>query len=97
MANSILSGVATEIIKWLASQAAQEIGSFFGVTKDLEDLKATLSTIKAVLADAEKKKIVSERVRLWLGSLEDVIDEADDLMDELYTEDLRRQVMFGDC
>ena len=65
--------------------------------KDLEDLKNTLLAIKAFVADAEKKKTGSERVRLWLGRLEDVIDEADDLMDELSIEDLQRQVMFGDC
>lgn len=95
MAEFILSSVAERIIKTLATAAVQEICLLWGVNDELSGLEDTLLTIKAVLVDAEKKQVHSNQVKTWLGRLEDVVYEADDLMDEISSEALRRESMTG--
>ena len=48
--------------------------------------------VQALLADAEKRQVGEERVRLWLQRLKDVAYDADDVLDELAYELLRRKV-----
>ncbi|KAK4566336.1 hypothetical protein RGQ29_002545 [Quercus rubra] len=48
--------------------------------------------IQAVLADAERRQVGEERVKLWLQRLKDVAYDADDVLDELAYELLRRKV-----
>ncbi|GMN58543.1 hypothetical protein TIFTF001_027641 [Ficus carica] len=95
MADIILSPIAELIVETLGTAAVQEIKSLWGVRDDLEGLESTLSTIRAVLVDAEKKQIRDKHVRVWLQKLEDVLNDADDLVDEVNTEGLRRQLMHG--
>ena len=57
----------------------------------------TISTIKDVLLDAEEEQAAGDRaVRRWLRRLEDVIYDADDLLDAVSTEALRREIMTRD-
>ncbi|GMN56860.1 hypothetical protein TIFTF001_027647, partial [Ficus carica] len=79
MADVILSPIVELIIETLGSVAVQEIKSLWGVGDDLEGLESTLSTIRAVLVDAEKRQIRDEQVRDWLQKLEEVLNAADDL------------------
>nr|XP_048329835.1 disease resistance protein RGA2-like isoform X1 [Ziziphus jujuba var. spinosa]XP_048329836.1 disease resistance protein RGA2-like isoform X1 [Ziziphus jujuba var. spinosa]XP_048329838.1 disease resistance protein RGA2-like isoform X1 [Ziziphus jujuba var. spinosa]XP_048329839.1 disease resistance protein RGA2-like isoform X1 [Ziziphus jujuba var. spinosa]XP_048329840.1 disease resistance protein RGA2-like isoform X1 [Ziziphus jujuba var. spinosa]XP_048329841.1 disease resistance protein RGA len=95
MADSILFGIAQKIIENIASVAVQEIGSIWGVTKELSGLEETISTIKDVLLDAEEKKNHNHQVSSWLKKLEGVVYEADDLMDDFSTEASRLQLMSG--
>nr|XP_048330352.1 putative disease resistance protein RGA4 isoform X2 [Ziziphus jujuba var. spinosa] len=95
MADSILFGIAQKIIENIASAAVQEIGSIWGATKELSGLEETVSTIKDVLLDAEEKKNHNHQVSSWLKKLEDIVYEADDLMDDVSTEALRRKLMSG--
>jgi hypothetical protein len=54
----------------------------------------TVSTIKAVLLDAEDKQASGNHaVRDWLGKLEDAVYQADDLLDAFSTEALQREIM----
>ena len=91
MAEAILLGVAQTIIESLGSMAFQEIGSMWGVKGDLEQLKNTVSIIQAVLQDAEE-----QQGKHWLKKLNDAVYDADDLLADFYTADLRRRVMGGD-
>ena len=45
-----------------------------------------------MLADAERRQVSEELVKLWLWRLEDVAYDADDVLDELAYEILRRKV-----
>ncbi|CAN6559007.1 unnamed protein product [Malus baccata var. baccata] len=54
-------------------------------------LKVTLMTLHAVLYDAEEKQIVNPAVGMWLDELKHAVFDAEDLVDELDTEDLRRK------
>ena len=61
---------------------------------DLQKLVDSMSEIKAVVLDAEEQQGANNhQVQLWLEKLKDALDDADDLLDDFNTEDLRRQVM----
>ncbi|XP_059439203.1 putative disease resistance protein RGA1 [Corylus avellana] len=94
MAEQLLSVVVEGIIKTLGSLAVEEIGLLWGVKDELQSLTNTVSTIKDVLLDAEDKKAAGDRaVQRWLRRLEDAMYDADDLLDEISTEALRRDIM----
>ncbi|KAJ9158772.1 hypothetical protein P3X46_024323 [Hevea brasiliensis] len=92
MAEHIPFGIAQNLLTKLASSAFQEIGLIYGVKNDLCRLENTFSTIKAVLLDAEKKQANSHAVKSWIKRLQDVVYDADDLLDDMATEGLRRKV-----
>uniref|UniRef100_A0A0E0EQ97 NB-ARC domain-containing protein n=1 Tax=Oryza meridionalis TaxID=40149 RepID=A0A0E0EQ97_9ORYZ len=52
-----------------------------GVKDDLKKLQAKVELIKAVLEDAERKKLQYRTIEIWLNSLKDVLYEADDIID----------------
>jgi hypothetical protein len=56
----------------------------------------TVSTIQAVLLDAEEQHAHNHAVKDWLGKLKDAMYEANDLLDDYSTELLRRQMMTQD-
>jgi hypothetical protein len=81
----------------LCSPAAEQIGLLWGVKDEIKSLTNTVSTIKDVLLDAEEKQAAGDRaISRWLGRLEDVIYDADDLLDAVSTEALRRDIMTRD-
>ncbi|PPS09592.1 hypothetical protein GOBAR_AA11033 [Gossypium barbadense] len=65
------------------------------VDDDLDDLKSTVSTIKAVLLDAEERSVTSQLVKDWLEKLRDVLYDADDLLDDFSTEALGKDLLGG--
>ncbi|KAG2674846.1 hypothetical protein I3760_13G156400 [Carya illinoinensis] len=93
MAEAILYNVAAKIIESLGSQAFKQIGLLWGVTDELEKLKDTVSTIQAVLLDAEEQSAVNRQVRDWLEKLKDIVYDADDLLDGFSTDCLLREMM----
>ncbi|KAF3438111.1 hypothetical protein FNV43_RR20867 [Rhamnella rubrinervis] len=95
MAEAILSSIAEGIIGQLGNAAVKEIGLLWGVEDELDQLVDTMKTIKGVLSDAEKQQSHNDQIRIWLQRVEDVVYEADDLVDEFSTEALRRQLMSG--
>ncbi|KAJ9158771.1 hypothetical protein P3X46_024322 [Hevea brasiliensis] len=92
MAEHIPFSIAANLLTKLASFTSQEIGLVYGLKGDFRSLENTLSTIKAVLLDAEKKQANSHAVKNWIKRLQDVVYDADDLLDEMATESLRRKV-----
>ncbi|XP_062117808.1 disease resistance protein RGA2-like isoform X2 [Humulus lupulus] len=92
MAELILSPIVDKIIGRLGSDAVKQISLVWGVNDELQQLNETISTIKAVLLDAEKKQSHNNQVNNWLHRLGNAVLEADDLMDEVNTEALRRQL-----
>ena len=72
----------------MASAAFREFGRVYGVMDELERLKNTVESIKAVLLDAEDKQEKSHAVQHWVRRLNDVLLPADDLIDEFLVEDM---------
>jgi hypothetical protein len=96
MAEGVLFSVAEGIIGKLGSLAFKEIELLWGFKDKLDELTNTVSTIQAVLLDAEEQQVGSHAVRVWLKRLEDAMYEADNLLDDFSTECLQREVMTRD-
>ncbi|KAI4353129.1 hypothetical protein L6164_002100 [Bauhinia variegata] len=77
------------LLENLSSLIQKELGLFFGVEKQIERLSSTLSTIRAVLKDAEEKQLSNRAIRDWLQKLKDAAHRLDDILDEISTESLR--------
>ncbi|GMN39102.1 hypothetical protein TIFTF001_008335 [Ficus carica] len=60
-----------------------------GIQKELDELEDTISTIKAVLLDAEEEQVHNHQIRNWLNRPGGAVHEADDLSDEINTEALQ--------
>ncbi|KAH0635035.1 hypothetical protein KY284_037821 [Solanum tuberosum] len=91
MAETILYKLAAEILKSLGSVAAQQVGSIYGVANELHKLSTTVSSIQAVLIDAEKQQGSSHQD--WIMRLKKVFFEADDLLDDFATEVTHRKLV----
>jgi hypothetical protein len=92
MADILLSALVNTVVGNLNSLVLKEIESAWGLRSELDNLRSTLSTIEAVLQDAEEKQWNDKPVRNWLGKLKDVAYDADDVLDEFATEALIRKV-----
>ncbi|TYJ38596.1 hypothetical protein E1A91_A04G002600v1 [Gossypium mustelinum] len=95
MAEAIAFDITVELITKLSSFAVSQIGLWWNVEDDLDDLGTTVSTIKTVLLDAEEKSVTNNLVKVWLEELKDVLYDADDLLDDFFTETLRKNLMGG--
>uniref|UniRef100_A0A2N9FCJ6 NB-ARC domain-containing protein n=1 Tax=Fagus sylvatica TaxID=28930 RepID=A0A2N9FCJ6_FAGSY len=60
MAEGVLFKIAEGIISQLGKPALQEIGLLWGVNDELEKLKNTVTSIQAVLLDAEEKQALNQ-------------------------------------
>ncbi|XP_048131407.1 putative disease resistance protein RGA1 [Rhodamnia argentea] len=93
MAESLLSGIAQGVLGKIASLAFQEAVAIYGVEDQIHELRNTLAAIRAVLLDAEERQVKNHRLELWLRRLQDVLYDAEDVLDELECEALRKRVI----
>ena len=82
--------VAEKVIEKLGSLAFQEISLTRNIASDLKELQDTMSTVQAVLLDAEEKQATNHQLSVWLERLKVVFHDAMDVLDEFECEDLRR-------
>ncbi|KAH1069804.1 hypothetical protein GYH30_007124 [Glycine max] len=59
----------------------------------LREFEKTLSSVKAVLLDAEQKQEQNHELQEWLRQLKTVFSDAEDVLDELECQTLRKQVV----
>ncbi|KAJ8646479.1 hypothetical protein MRB53_008227 [Persea americana] len=90
MAESLLSPLLNVVFDKLVSLITEEDRLQRGVRKEMERLRTTLTTIQAVLEDAEEQQVKDKAVKIWLGELNDAAYDADDILDEFMTEFLAR-------
>lgn len=88
--------IAQKVLEKLGSLALQEVGLAWEAKNDLKRLEETLSTVKALLLDAEEQSHKNRQLTDWLKKLKDVFYNADDLLDELEYEALRTQALTHD-
>ncbi|KAK9997535.1 hypothetical protein SO802_022221 [Lithocarpus litseifolius] len=91
-AETVVAEVAKGILGNLITLVTDQIGLAWGFKDELTRLRENVEMVQVVLADAEKRQVEDESVRLWLQRLKDVAYEADDVLDELAYEVLRRKV-----
>ncbi|KMS98945.1 hypothetical protein BVRB_3g067460 [Beta vulgaris subsp. vulgaris] len=89
---TVLSAAQTLLAALQCSQL-KDILSTSGYKSQLEDLQLTVSTINAVLSDAETKEELSHEAQLWIKQLKDAVFEADDLFDEFVTLTEQKQLV----
>nr|POF24241.1 putative disease resistance rpp13-like protein 1 [Quercus suber] len=92
MAEAIVTDVAKEILSKVIPLITEQISLAWGFKEELTRLRQSVEIIQDVLADAERKQVTDLSVRRWLQRLQDVAYDADDVMDELEYEILRRKV-----
>ena len=86
-------GIAVKVLELLGSVTYQELSSAWGVRSDLTKLERTVKTIEAVLLDAEEKQARDHRLSIWLGELKDVLQDAENVLDEFQYRILQKEVM----
>ncbi|XP_030936080.1 putative disease resistance RPP13-like protein 1 [Quercus lobata] len=92
VAGAALSAFFDVLLDKLSSPDSLKIFRQENVDADLKKWKTILLEISEVLDDAEEKQITKESVKTWMGELEDLASDADDILDEFATEALRRKV-----
>ncbi|BFG19533.1 hypothetical protein CerSpe_058070 [Prunus speciosa] len=77
----------------LTSSVAGKVQTRRDFKKEMETLRNMLPVIQGVIEDAEEQQMKDKKVRGWLVKLKEVACDADDLLDEISTLLLRRQLM----
>ncbi|KAK3431688.1 hypothetical protein EUGRSUZ_E03802 [Eucalyptus grandis] len=93
MAESFLFSVAQGVLGKIASPAFKEAVAIYSIKDQIHELENTLAAITAVLLDAEEQRAKNCSLQLWLGRLRDVLYDAEDVLDELECETLRKRVI----
>ncbi|XP_030923801.1 putative disease resistance protein RGA3 [Quercus lobata] len=89
MAETVIISV---VLGKLIPVATEQISLAWGFEELLKELQDSLTTIQAVLTDAERRQVGEESVRLWMRRLKDVAYDVDDVLDEFAYEILRRKL-----
>ncbi|KAH9750225.1 putative disease resistance RPP13-like protein 1 [Citrus sinensis] len=92
---AILTASVELLVNKLASEGIRLFARQGRIKDDLVKWKKKLVTIKAVLDDAEEKKTTDDSVKLWLGELQNLAYDVEDLLDEFQTEAFRRKLLLG--
>ncbi|KAL9451901.1 hypothetical protein AB3S75_013476 [Citrus x aurantiifolia] len=89
--------ILTASVDLLVNKLASEGILFFArqeqIQADLMGWANMLETIKAVLDDATEKKTTNPFVKKWLGKLQNLAYDVEDLLDEFQTEAFRRRLL----
>ncbi|KAK3432571.1 hypothetical protein EUGRSUZ_B00930 [Eucalyptus grandis] len=94
MAEALISSIAGEIVASLAPQAIENIGKLWGAKHDLEALRERVSTLQALLDDAEEQYYQSHEIKDWVDRLKGAFYDALDMLEE-YNVEATRQGLRG--
>ncbi|KAG8364989.1 hypothetical protein BUALT_Bualt18G0056000 [Buddleja alternifolia] len=94
MADALVSALAKTVVGNLNSVVVQEIGLAWGLTDELNNFESIFTSIQLVLQDAELKQRKSEAIQNWLRKLKNAAYDAENVLDEISTEGLRRRANF---
>lgn len=83
MTESSLYSIRERCIDSFLYLTTTQDASLYGAEKEIENIGHTIQNIQAVLADAEEKQVHDVAIRSWLNELEDVVYDADELLDQV--------------
>lgn len=92
MAETFVFSIAEQLLGKLSSAIFQELSLAWGLKDDLHRLQNTVSTVHAVLLDAQERQSSSHQLKDWIGKLEDALYRAEDVLEELEIYALRYKV-----
>ncbi|KAF7848906.1 hypothetical protein BT93_L1458 [Corymbia citriodora subsp. variegata] len=96
MAESLLFSIAQGVLGKIASPAFETAIEIYNIEDQIRGLKKSMAAITAVLLDAEEQQAKNHSLQLWLRRLQDVLYDAEDVLDEVECEALRKQVISQD-
>ncbi|XP_057756112.1 putative disease resistance RPP13-like protein 1 [Arachis stenosperma] len=90
---ALLSAVVEALARKISTTEIRELYRSKNLDESLlEKLRPTLLSLQAFLCDAEEKQISNAAAKRWLDDLTQALFDADDLIDDIATEALRRKV-----
>uniref|UniRef100_A0A251U8D4 Putative NB-ARC n=1 Tax=Helianthus annuus TaxID=4232 RepID=A0A251U8D4_HELAN len=92
MAEAAAAALVKVIFDKLADEAFKKYARSQNIHSELKELGITLSQIQALLNDASNKEITDESVRLWLNRLQHLAYDIDDMLDDVATEAMHREL-----
>ncbi|KAJ0717339.1 putative virus X resistance protein-like, coiled-coil [Helianthus annuus] len=92
MAEAAAAALVKVIFQKLADEAFKRYARSQNIHSELKQLGSTLSQIQALLNDASHKEITDESVRVWLNSLQHLAYDIDDVLDDVATEAMHREL-----
>ncbi|KAL3749259.1 hypothetical protein ACJRO7_010372 [Eucalyptus globulus] len=91
MAEAVIGSIAEKIIEILGSRAIETVGKLWGIKRELEALKETVSLLQLVLDDAEEQ-YHHPHIQIWVEQLKDAFYEAQDVLEEFNIETMRQEL-----
>ncbi|KAL2492903.1 putative disease resistance RPP13-like protein 1 [Abeliophyllum distichum] len=88
----VISATIQVTLEKLLAIPTEEFNLVWGFKQDLKNFKNSLRSIKAFFEVADRRQVTDGDVELWLKNLEDVAYHADNVLDEIKYENLRRKV-----
>ncbi|OMO50197.1 Disease resistance protein [Corchorus olitorius] len=91
----MVDALVSVVLEALSSLAAKEPSFLNGHRKSgelLERLISNLQSVRAVILDAEERQMMDRSVKVWLRRLEEVFYDADDLVDEISFDSLKKEL-----
>ncbi|KAJ0483732.1 putative P-loop containing nucleoside triphosphate hydrolase, leucine-rich repeat domain superfamily [Helianthus annuus] len=92
MAEAAAAALVKVIFEKLADEAFKRYARSQNIHSELKQLGITLTQIQALLNDASHKETTQESVRLWLNSLQHLAYDIDDVLDDVATEAMHREL-----
>ncbi|MFS7925222.1 putative virus X resistance protein-like, coiled-coil [Helianthus anomalus] len=92
MADAATSALVKLIFEKLSDEAFKRYARAQGIHSELENLGRELSLIQALLHDASEKEVTEKSVGLWLNSLQHLAYDIEDVLDDVATEAMRREL-----
>ncbi|XP_052297992.1 putative disease resistance RPP13-like protein 1 isoform X2 [Citrus sinensis] len=92
---AILRASVDLLVNKLASEGIRLFARQQQIRANLKKWANMLEMIKAVLDDAEEKKTTNQSVKKWLGELQNLAYDVEDLLDDFQTEAFRRKLLLG--
>ncbi|KAF5775964.1 putative virus X resistance protein-like, coiled-coil [Helianthus annuus] len=92
MAETLANELLKVLVKKMTDEAFKRIARAQGIHNELKELKTTLSRIQDLLNDASQKEVTHKSVKSWLNALQHLAYDIDDVLDDLATEEMHREL-----
>ncbi|KAJ0673238.1 putative P-loop containing nucleoside triphosphate hydrolase, leucine-rich repeat domain superfamily [Helianthus annuus] len=92
MAETAASALLSVIFEKLTDEAFKKFARSQKIDSELNELQSTLSHIQDLLTDASDKEITEKSVEKWLTRLQQLAYDIDDVLDDVATEAMRREL-----
>ncbi|WVZ48883.1 hypothetical protein U9M48_000278 [Paspalum notatum var. saurae] len=93
---AVLDAFAPYVKKLITDMAQDEVSMLLGVSGEITKLGDNMESLKAFIADAERRRLTDKSVQRWVRKLKDTMYDATDIIDICQLEAERRKESGGD-